>query len=308
MPGHKKTVIAHPSLHIARFSKDEMKPYIIFVHGGPGLNSRVLAYLIEKRALFDQLNYNVILYDQRGCGDSQPVEERVLHQDNIDDLDAVCKHIAEAGYELAAVAGHSYGAKVVYDYYKQYKPGIPAIFLATAPSILTPRFNNLILDLNYLKTTAPDLYEEVFKDFDGFSLEKVWQITEKLAETFRKNAARPFFYWANLAMKKVVDGIPSEEKVPMNTDVFKSVRQDLYSDSGKYSVDIPLLVKVPCLWINGFQDLVMAGSAELVQTTSVPAEEKEEKLRKLTFFQSAHYPHIEESRRFCEEVNTFLKK
>ena len=299
MPAYDKQVIEHPSLYIVSFTKSSNLPCIIFAHGGPGLNCGVLEYLVENEGIFDTLQFDLILYDQRGCGRSKPVEETVVHADNVCDLEEVCRTASEkAHYEIAAIAGHSYGAKLLFDYFQYSGSTVPGIFISTAPSILTPRVKNLLLDLAYLKTIDRDQYQTILEEFEGFSLEKIWELTERLAKVFQQNKARPFFYWANLDWKDKVEAIQDSVSLPINSQVFTSVRHDLYSKPEAYSVDLDSISTLPHLWINGFHDMVMDGPSALEKKYSTTT----------LFFQSAHYPHIEEHEKFCGEVNAFLKK
>jgi len=298
MHNYVKEKISHPSLCINALISSKNRPYVLFVHGGPGLNSVILEYLIENEKIFELLNYNIILYDQRGCGRSEKSDEKILHQDNVNDLHEIIQLLIKQKYQIAGIIGHSYGAKILYDLYQSYHVEIPGIFLATASSILTPRINNLLFDLVYLKNENPSYYQDVLSEFGDFSYENIWSLTEKLADVFKENKNRPYFYWVNLEWQDKVMNLQKQIGIPMSEDVFTSVRADLYSNKDNYSVDIKNIIKTPTLWINGLHDLVMNGAAFLSQETP------EQRL----FLKSAHYPHIEESERFCEEANLFFGK
>jgi proline iminopeptidase len=291
-----KKIIGHSSLYIATFTKDTALPYIIFVHGGPGLNSGVLENLMVKEGIFDLLAFNLVLYDQRGCGCSQQTTKLVLHSDNLCDLDEVYKILTDkTRLTIAAIAGHSYGAKLLFDFLRSSRVNIPSIFIAIASSMLTPRINNLLLDFAYLKSADSEEYQKVLDEFDDYSPEMLWRLTERLANLFQENKTRPYFYWANLYWKEKVTKIQDTISMPMNSAVFKSVRQNLYTQLEELSFDINAPVK--SLWINGFHDLIMGGASALTNK-NLPMK---------LFFKSAHYPHIEEHKKFCEEVNVFLK-
>jgi proline iminopeptidase len=83
----------------------------------------------------------------------------------------------------------------------------------------------------------------------------------------------------------------------MDTETFISVREDLYSNKENFSVNINQL-KTHKLWINGFHDFVMNGHEV--------ATSKDNGV--VTFYKSAHYPHIEENEHFNETLNEFIKK
>lgn len=297
MRKYQKTLISHDKFHIAKFSKDTNSPYLLFIHGGPGLNSGTLDYLIEHDGLFDTLNYNIILYDQRSCGRSPLLLEPVAHQDNINDLFEIYNFL-EKNHRIVikSFVGHSYGAKLLYDFYKKFELNIPGIFVSTANSILVPRVNNLLLDLSYLKKEDKNKYTEVLTNMDQLNLEKLWEITEKLTPLFQKNKDRPYLYWANLECYDKVVSIQSKINLPMNKQVFVGVRKELYSDIKKFAVDIKNL-PIKTLWINGFHDYVMNGQMGLMNDSGF-----------VSFYKSAHFPHIEENKRFCEVVNEFFEE
>lgn len=302
MPKRTKKIIPHERIYISEHTINHEFPYVIFVHGGPGLNAGVVEHMVESGGIYDTLEANIVFYDQRSCGRSKLVDNSVGHTDNVTDLGEIVNIIVgRLGYSVVAIIGHSYGAKVVFDYFQTKPSNILGIFIASAPSILKPRLTNLILDLNYLKTTNPELYMHILSDFDGkLGPEKIWAITERLAETFKENKARPFFYWANLITKEEAIHAAKSISLPINADVFCSVRKQLYSNEEGCSVDPEIIPDVKSLWINGFHDLIMGGP-EAICTAG-------KKISPLTFFKSAHYPHLEEPDLFCEKVNEFIKK
>lgn len=187
------------------------------------------------------MNYNFILYDQRGCGRSsiQNSHERVVHADNVDDLYKLSLYLKEQHQlNIAALMGHSYGAKIVFDFQKKYPASIPLIFIATAESILIPRLNNLLLDFTFLKKEYPERYKSIVEKMENVNFEKIWDLTEELAPVFLENKERPYHYWANLDVFKMAQEVQAKLKISVNHNVFMSVRKDLYSSQNNYSVDI----------------------------------------------------------------------
>jgi len=298
VPKFFKTNIPHKDFYIVSFLCKTELPYILFIHGGPGLNSAVLEYLIENEEIFSSLEFNIVLYDQRNCGRSNRSEMTVLHKHNVDDLHEIITFLSLAkNLKIACLAGHSYGAKLLYDYYKKYDTRYPGIFLSTAETITIPRINNLMLDLNYLKRTHPEKYQEIVKDMDTLDNDNLWKISEELAPVFQENKERIYFYWANLDRMSRVIEIQNKIQIQITKDVFESVRKDLYTDSSNFSIAIDDL-SIKKLWINGAHDLVMNG----------PSGAFSNKYKIKTLFNSAHYPHIEEEEKFCQLVNGFINE
>ena len=294
----KKIVLTHPKIYLAHFIKNDNAPSWIYIHGGPGYNCGIIEYLIEHNQLFNLLNDNIILYDQRSCGRSAHFEEEVTHSDNIKDLDDIFSYLTQCcGISIKGFLGHSYGAKLLFDYYEKHNRLISYVFVSTASSILTPRLNNLLFDLAYLKKNNPIKYQGIFSEMSNLDLVKLWDLTETLAPLFQENKERHYLYWANLDWMKKVQDIQSRINLPINQKTFMSVRKSLYSDEKNFAVAIDNM-NSPYLWINGFHDVIMNG-AEFC-SLNPPS-------RMISFYQSAHYPHIEENNRFCEWVNQLVR-
>ena len=292
----KKEILNHNEFYLAKFTRDSNTGYLIFIHGGPGYNCGVIEYLIEHDHLFSALNYNIILYDQRGCGRSTARERNTLHKDNINDLNEIYEYLkVSLTININGFIGHSYGAKLLFDFYKQFAIKMPGLFILTAHSILTPRINNLILDLAYLKKTSPVKYKKTLLEMDNLTTAKMWELTEELFPLFKENKDRDYLYWANMDIYKKFQRIQKILNLPVNSKTFMSVRKDLYSTEENYSVDIESL-DIPYLWINGFHDFIMNGADSLLSKKCITP-----------FYKSSHYPHLEENDRFCELVNHFMK-
>ncbi len=285
-------ILAYPKLYLAEYIKDSSLPYLLFIHGGPGYNSSTLEYLIEHEKIFNTLNCNIILYDQRGCGRSDPCE-KVNHKTNIEDLKNILYFLLSKDKSISALVGHSYGAKLLFDFYNTGSCKIPGIFLSTSKSMITPRLNNLLLDMTFLKTYDPSYYERIYKDFTEFNFKKLWEITDALMPIFKKNPSRIYAYWSNMVRCQQIQEIQNKLNIPINFNILSSVRKDIYASKESCRVDIEMLT-MPYLWINGFQDYIM-GSQHDFDNKNITL-----------FYQSAHYPHIEESQRFCKVVNEFL--
>ncbi len=297
MKSYEKEVVKDPEFYIVKFTKNADFPYMLFIHGGPGLNCGVLEYLIEQNTIFSGLNLNVILYDQRSCGKSARITRPVKHEENVHDLDNIIRNLHELlGIKISTLVGHSYGAKLLFDYYQVFSSLIPGVFVSTARSILTPRLNNILLDLVYLKKTDPDHYNAIYNEISDLGYESLWEISKKLSPTFQKNKDRQYLYWANLEMMSETQKISAKINRPINQDIFTSVREDLYTNNLTFEVNIDLL-KIAKLWINGFHDFVVCGNQAFGA--------KEENI--IIFNKSAHYPHLEENERFTEVLNEFIQ-
>ena len=108
-------------------------PAIISCHGGPGGNSKP-----KHAASFDLEQYHVILFDQRGCGQSESAGE--IRANTTQDLVADMERIRnELGIKRWFVSGSSWGSTLALVYaqtHPEYVRGLllSALFLADARS------------------------------------------------------------------------------------------------------------------------------------------------------------------------------
>lgn len=130
----KLAVSSHHSLYIERSGRKGGHP-IFFVHGGPG--SQVSA---AHRRYFDPEFFDIVLFDQRGCGQSSPAGET---QDNntqalIGDINTIRDALGIRS--KMSLFGGSWGSTLALAYARQYPQNIEAmilrgIFLGTADEV-----------------------------------------------------------------------------------------------------------------------------------------------------------------------------
>ncbi len=96
---------------------------VIFLHGGPGSGCRP-----QHRCYFDPERYHIILFDQRGCGRSQPSGE--LENNTTDyliaDMEAIRKLL---NIEKWMLFGGSWGATLALAYARQYSQHVSKMVL-----------------------------------------------------------------------------------------------------------------------------------------------------------------------------------
>ena len=96
---------------------------IIFLHGGPGGGTNP-----KQRQFFDPKHYQIILFDQRGCGQSKPSGETNGNttQDLLSDMEAIRKHF---DIKRWIIFGGSWGSALALAYATQYPETIKALIL-----------------------------------------------------------------------------------------------------------------------------------------------------------------------------------
>jgi proline iminopeptidase len=96
---------------------------VIFLHGGPGSGCNP-----AQRRFFDPAHYHIILFDQRGCGRSQPPGETQENttQALVGDIEAIRMHL---GIKQWHVFGGSWGSTLALAYATQHPDDIISLTL-----------------------------------------------------------------------------------------------------------------------------------------------------------------------------------
>lgn len=168
------------------------KPAVI-LHGGPGggLDRVTLTF-------FDLRRYRVILYDQRGCGNSRPLGS--LHANTtwhlVDDLEKLRTHL---GIDTWLVLGGSWGTTLGLAYAETYPAAVSELVLRSVCLLGKDE-----TDWLYKADGAAALYPEEYKSFQGLLKTKAQQknpmrtykslLHSKNAKT-RKAASKAWWGW-----------------------------------------------------------------------------------------------------------------
>lgn len=96
---------------------------VLYVHGGPGGGSKP-----DHRRFFDPSLYRIILFDQRGCGQSTPFGHLKSNttQKLIEDIETIRKHLSIAKWVLF---GSSWGAALALLYAEAYPDTLSKLLL-----------------------------------------------------------------------------------------------------------------------------------------------------------------------------------
>jgi proline iminopeptidase len=127
---------------------------ILVVHGGPGSQSKT-----KHAEIYTMANTRVILFDQRGCGQSEPqgeVDDNSLDA-IIEDMEKLRKHLK---IDKWIVAGGSWGATVTLAYAKKHPESVQGMFLVSVFLAREIDYQWLTSDNGSAKF-YPDLYEDI---------------------------------------------------------------------------------------------------------------------------------------------------
>lgn len=127
---------------------------VVWLHGGPGSGTSPWI-----RQLFDPNHYRIILFDQRGCGRSRPLnsleENTTWHL--VEDLEKLRKHV---GIEKWIVTGGSWGSTLGLAYAQTYPEAVAGMFIR---AIFLGKKREL--DWAFAQGGASQIYPEVWKEF-----------------------------------------------------------------------------------------------------------------------------------------------
>jgi pimeloyl-ACP methyl ester carboxylesterase len=134
--------------------KDQSKPVILFLHGGPGVP---FPFGVGARSAFPEIteNFVAVYYDQRGSGKSYskdiPMETMNINQ-FIEDTDVVVEYLAKRfNTEKVMIAGTSWGTIIGTKYSAQYPEKVSAYI---GLSQFVNHKNNQLLAMNWLSNIA----------------------------------------------------------------------------------------------------------------------------------------------------------
>ena len=163
---------------------------VVRLHGGPGANSKP-----KNKQVFDPDKFRIVLFDQRGCGNSKPKGsiKNNTTQHLMADMEKLREHL---GIEKWAVTGGSWGSTLALLYAQAHPErvlalGIYGIFLAEKKAV------NWLYGAEGAGRFFPDAYVDFVAGFDEDERTDMFKAYAKRvldtdSETFAKQAAVQF--------------------------------------------------------------------------------------------------------------------
>lgn len=259
---------------------------LLVLHGGPGLFHDYLVPHFEKLAQ----DYQVIFYDQRGCGQTAfPQDTASITTENyINDLESIRAHLK---IDQLHIAGHSWGAILAIHYAKKHPEHLKnLVLISPAPS--TSEYFDMMFK-NMQKKRSDEDTKELVKLMSSRDFEK------RVPTTFKK--AIMLGDKVNLADQSTVNELYNPmnftEASANNLLLVNSMMEKNFFD---YNITEGMdSIKNPTLIIVGDLDNVPFASSQLLQDHLPNA--------RLEVLKSAcHYPFFEASKAFNRSVDNFL--
>ncbi len=206
------------------------------------------------------------------------------------------------GISIPAIVAHSYGAKLVYDALSE-RPDIDKKVILLGRSLRgdIPAKRNFMIDMILMKLFQKEDYKALMESstFDYEDPDSLWGIKQKLRDTLKNREPRNLFYWHNFLAMESMEAIKEQCLLIDNDEIFKAVVSSIHQDGNNTSYYDIAKLKQQVLHIMGSSDFLMAG--DLFEP------DQHDNYTACTFSGSGHYPHFEESERFIETVNDFIK-
>jgi proline iminopeptidase len=261
---------------------------IVVVNGGPGFNHTYLHLSVAWNELGTR--GPVVFYDQRGNGRSQALSagQTCTLQDNIEDLEALRRHLA---YPKIILIGHSWGGYLSMAYAARYPERVEKLVLVGTAG---PKW----LEIPDRDGQQVYLFEYIFPEIverrSKLALNVTLGDTQASTEDLSAYLSMLFLSEANRD-----DFISRCKDCKFDRDVNRLVNQDLQRFDLTAHLDS---YGFPTLIITGRYDINVAPLVSYKIHRMIPRSE-------LVFFEkSGHLPFHEEPAKFVEVVTSFLNR
>ena len=253
LDGHK--------VHYAQYGNVDGES-IIVLHGGPGDKSKPKHF-----SRYDLSKYNVIAYDQRGCGESTPLG-KIDHNTTSDLVNDIERIREKLGIKSWYVAGGSWGSTLALVYAESF-PTIVKGLLLSAVSLARPRD----IEWQYTKKDQvdrifPDLWDRQNEFLQKFHTTQSGAAKDLLAliessdeDTVREIVAGVMHWEGNLMTSQsdltFIDPSDVTEEDIASVKIFLSYEvNNFYLTSNQIIDNIGTIKNIPTVIVHGRYDLL----------------------------------------------------
>ncbi|MCM3601090.1 alpha/beta fold hydrolase [Robertmurraya korlensis] len=262
---------------------------LVIIHGGPGGNlysfERTTGPLLSK-------NRTIIYYEQRGCGRSGSPDSKdaFTSQDLITDFNDIHEWI---GYEKVDLFGYSFGGELALEITHALPSKINKVIISS-PSLIGLKTQFLIqiagfmsiADTTFISVierileeqgTIEEKYLRIWKAADISTVDRLFFENQDLAKEYRRLTQESKMNNTGLMLKAIQNNPPV---IPL-IDRLRDITHDILIITGVHDRNSGIPIS----------NLI---HRQLNNSTLI------------LFNKSAHFPYIEESKLFLEQVNIFL--
>mgnify|MGYP000541780098 FL=1 len=244
---------------------------VVFLHGGPCSGTKP-----KHRCFFDPKIYHIILFDQRGCGQSTPFGELESNtaQDLIDDMERIRQQLDIKQWVLFS---GSWGSTLALLYAQQHKQAVAAMIIR---GVFLARERDLSWFVKEgVNAIYPELYQNLLESLDEHSIDNLYTTLWGEDEIAVRRLTKAWMQWGGQVAlgadyrvdeslehvtKKMVDQVKMELHYAKH-HYFIAENQVLEACSG--------LCEIPTLIIHGRYDLVCPIEAAVSLAKALPQAE-----------------------------------
>ncbi len=244
---------------------------VVFLHGGPCSGTKP-----KHRCFFDPKIYHIILFDQRGCGQSTPFGELESNtaQDLIDDMELIRQQLDIKQWVLFS---GSWGSTLALLYAQQHKQAVAAMIIR---GVFLARERDLSWFVKEgVNAIYPELYQNLLESLDEHSIDNLYTTLWGEDEIAVRRLTKAWMQWGGQVAlgadyrvdeslehvtKKMVDQVKMELHYAKH-HYFIAENQVLEACSG--------LCEIPTLIIHGRYDLVCPIEAAVSLAKALPQAE-----------------------------------
>jgi proline iminopeptidase len=274
-------------LWVSKFGDGKEK--ILVLHGGPGSDH---SYLLDIKDHLDLGRFEVIFYDQLGCGKSdKPADNSLWTLDRyIEEVEEVRQSLNLSSFILY---GHSWGALLAIEYALKY----PLYLKGLVISNMTASIKSYEYYINTLRSKLPEEIQEKLKNFESQKNFKDPQYLELLfSYLYSKHLCR-FPQWPNTLIEcfeKLNKDIYNTMQGPNEFVITGNLKSwDRWKDLKN--------IKCPCLVIGGKYDEMNLSDLALM-TQLIPNSDLN------ICDHGSHLAFLDDPQSYYKALNSFLNK
>jgi proline iminopeptidase len=248
---------------------------VIFLHGGPCSGTKP-----DHRRFFNAGQYRIILFDQRGCGQSLPFGELEGNttQDLIDDMERIRGHL---GISKWLVFGGSWGGTLALLYAQRHHDKVLGLIIR---GVFLARQQDMdwfvVMGANRI---YPEQWQQLVECAPAQARDKLvqglWDAINSGDEFAQAQVAKAWQAWnGQLAMGKAFQ--PQSQEEPVTDQTIKQVRMEIHYAIQRYFIEenqvlalCKSLVNLPAIIIHGRFDLVCPMESGLSLHQALPNAE-----------------------------------
>jgi proline iminopeptidase len=264
----------HQGLHINLVGDGEA---IVFLHGGPGSEHRF--FLPHVLPLSQK--YKLILYDQRGCGKSEPPKNNEYSmKEEVNALELLRKDL---GIERINLFGESWGSMLALLYATAYPERVNKIFLTAAIGITAEGFNTFAKEL-----------EKRLSDDDKMKLSNLEEIFKRGHSTIEEifGVLDRYYVYSEESLKR-------KSKTTFNTSANDSIGKDIL-ENYDLTKRLNKINKIPILIAQGSHDILTPNLIKKLLLEHIPHAEL------LEIKECGHWTVVEKPNEIIKIANEFF--